>query len=137
MRLDSHQHFWNYNPSEHVWTTDRMGALKRDFLPEIFKPLLDAIDFDERRRKASASSTARPSPAACLQTAARQTRIRPQPEARAVFKKAANYCRTQGTSISKQALQFSSQPPEIPTTIFSSSSPQSVKRSVQWHTMAQ
>src|SRR5579875_2571594 len=46
MRLDSHQHFWNYNPAEHVWMTDQMGALKRDFLPGDLKPLLDAMDFD-------------------------------------------------------------------------------------------
>ncbi len=46
MRLDSHQHFWKYNSAEHVWMTDRMRALKRDFLPEDLKPLLKTIDFD-------------------------------------------------------------------------------------------
>jgi L-fuconolactonase len=46
MRLDSHQHFWNYNPAEHVWMTDRMGTLKRNFLPEDLKPLLALVEFD-------------------------------------------------------------------------------------------
>ena len=55
------------------------------------------------------------------------------PEARAVFKKAAEYCRKKGTSISKLALQFSSQNPDIPTTMFSSANPESVKQSVKWH----
>jgi L-fuconolactonase len=46
MRLDSHQHFWHYNSSEHVWMTDAMIQLKRDFLPTDLKPLLDSIEFD-------------------------------------------------------------------------------------------
>ncbi len=41
MRLDAHQHFWRYNPAEHVWMTDAMGVLKRDYLPEDLKPLID------------------------------------------------------------------------------------------------
>lgn len=55
------------------------------------------------------------------------------PENRAVFKLAAEYCRQQGTNISKLAMQFSSQNPDIPTTMFSSSNPESVKRNIQWH----
>ena len=46
MRIDSHQHFWNYSPVEHVWMTDEMGALKRDFLPGDLVPLLESIEFD-------------------------------------------------------------------------------------------
>jgi len=53
---------------------------------------------------------------------------------RAVFRQAADYCRQQGTSISKLALQFSSQHPELPTTLFSSASPESVRRNVAWAT---
>ncbi len=52
---------------------------------------------------------------------------------RAVFARAAEHCRRHGTSISKVALQFASQNPEIPTTLFSSASPDSVRRSVAWH----
>jgi L-fuconolactonase len=44
MRLDSHQHFWHYNPTEHVWMTDAMSVLKRDYLPNDLKPLLDQAD---------------------------------------------------------------------------------------------
>ncbi len=55
------------------------------------------------------------------------------PEDRAVFKRAADFCRVQGTSISKVALQFSSQNPEIQTTMFSSADPEMVKRNIEWH----
>lgn len=41
MRIDSHQHFWVYNPSQHVWMTDRMSVLKRDYLPQDMEPLLE------------------------------------------------------------------------------------------------
>ena len=53
---------------------------------------------------------------------------------RAAFKQAAHFCREQGTNISELALQFASQHPEIPTTLFSSANPEAVKRNVQWHT---
>lgn len=46
MRLDSHQHFWHYNSAEHVWMTEQMDVLKRDFLPADLKPQLDATGFD-------------------------------------------------------------------------------------------
>jgi L-fuconolactonase len=46
MRLDSHQHFWHYNPTELIWMTSQMQALMRDFLPSDLKPLLDALQFD-------------------------------------------------------------------------------------------
>jgi aryl-alcohol dehydrogenase-like predicted oxidoreductase len=49
------------------------------------------------------------------------------------FRAAAEFCRRKGTSISRLALQFSSQNPEIPTTLFSSASPESVRRNVEWH----
>jgi len=38
MRIDSHQHFWNYNPSRDSWITDEMAVLKRDYLPEHLDP---------------------------------------------------------------------------------------------------
>ncbi|MGH9733173.1 MAG: amidohydrolase family protein [Candidatus Acidiferrales bacterium] len=34
MNIDSHQHFWRYDPHRDAWITDEMAALKRDFLPE-------------------------------------------------------------------------------------------------------
>lgn len=54
-------------------------------------------------------------------------------EERVIFQKAATFCQQQGTSISKLALQFSSQHPAIPTTMFSSSNPETVLRNVQWY----
>lgn len=55
------------------------------------------------------------------------------PEDRAVFKKAADFFRAEGTNIGKIALQFSSQNPKVPTTMFSSANPESVRRNVEWH----
>lgn len=42
MRVDSHQHFWQYNPVRDAWITDEMAALKRDFLPSDLVPELRA-----------------------------------------------------------------------------------------------
>lgn len=52
------------------------------------------------------------------------------PEARALFRQAAEFCRAQGASIGRLALQFSSQNPEIPTTLFSTANPETVRRNV-------
>lgn len=51
-------------------------------------------------------------------------------EDQALFRAAAEFCRAQGTNISKLAMQFSSQNPRIPTTLFSSSNPVTVRRNV-------
>jgi L-fuconolactonase len=40
MRIDSHQHFWLYDPGRDGWITDEMAVLKRDFLPEDLIPEL-------------------------------------------------------------------------------------------------
>jgi L-fuconolactonase len=37
-RIDSHHHFWFYDPKEYAWIDDRMSALQRNFLPEDFEP---------------------------------------------------------------------------------------------------
>jgi len=55
------------------------------------------------------------------------------PEDRLVFRRAAEFCRGQGTSIVKLALQFASQHPDIPTTLFSSASSESVRCNVRWY----
>ena len=46
MHLDSHQHFWKYNPAHQVWMTDPMDVLRRDYLPGELQPLLKAVGFD-------------------------------------------------------------------------------------------
>lgn len=52
---------------------------------------------------------------------------------RRLFREAGALCGRQGVPISKLALQFSSQHPELPTTLFSSTRPESVRRNVTWH----
>ena len=46
MRLDAHQHFWMYSPTDYGWSSDKMAALRRDFLPHDLEPLLAAEKFD-------------------------------------------------------------------------------------------
>lgn len=33
MTIDSHQHFWKYEPAKHVWINDAMSVIREDFLP--------------------------------------------------------------------------------------------------------
>ena len=42
MNIDSHQHFWHYDPGRAAWITDEMSVLKRDLLPEDLIPQLHA-----------------------------------------------------------------------------------------------
>jgi L-galactose dehydrogenase len=55
-------------------------------------------------------------------------------EERAIFAKTADYCRRQGTNISKLALQFAVNEKKIPTTMFSSADAGTVERTVIWAT---
>jgi L-galactose dehydrogenase len=54
-------------------------------------------------------------------------------EDRRCFRQAEMLCERRGVPLSKLALQFSSQSPHFPTTLFSSSRAESVRRNVQWH----
>lgn len=45
MRLDSHQHFWSYSPSEYPWIPAG-SALQRDWLPADLEPLQSPLGFD-------------------------------------------------------------------------------------------
>ena len=45
MRIDSHQHFWIYNPAEYEWIDESMAAIRRDFLPEDLEPELERTEF--------------------------------------------------------------------------------------------
>ncbi|MFT6933868.1 MAG: L-fuconolactonase [Maribacter sp.] len=40
MRVDSHQHFWDYDPNRHSWMDDTMLALRKDFMPDDLRLLL-------------------------------------------------------------------------------------------------
>ena len=46
MRIDSHQHFWRYNPGEYAWIDDSMAPLRRDFLPEDLRHEMPRADMD-------------------------------------------------------------------------------------------
>jgi L-fuconolactonase len=45
MRIDAHQHFWKYSPSEYGWIDDSLAKLRRDFLPLDLKPELERNGF--------------------------------------------------------------------------------------------
>lgn len=46
MKIDAHQHFWEFDPIRDAWITDDMAVLRRDFLPADLQPLLEANGFD-------------------------------------------------------------------------------------------
>ena len=46
MIIDSHQHFWNYNPTRDIWIDDSMEVIRKDFLPDDLKPLLQENGVD-------------------------------------------------------------------------------------------
>lgn len=46
MRIDSHQHFWKFDPVRDSWITDDMAVIQKDFLPGDFQPVLKKNDFD-------------------------------------------------------------------------------------------
>jgi L-fuconolactonase len=46
MRIDSHQHFWKYDPIEYPWITDKLAVLKRDYLPDDLVPELKKAGLD-------------------------------------------------------------------------------------------
>ncbi len=51
---------------------------------------------------------------------------------RCLFRAASSWCEQRGEPITKLALQFASQNPEFPTTLFSSARPTSVRQNVAW-----
>jgi len=46
MRVDSHQHFWKFDPVRDSWITPEMQAIRRDFYPADLAPLLRQSDID-------------------------------------------------------------------------------------------
>ena len=40
--IDTHQHFWRYNPVNHAWINDDMALIRKDFLPADLQPLMAA-----------------------------------------------------------------------------------------------
>jgi L-fuconolactonase len=45
MRIDSHQHFWNYNPTEYPWIRPEW-PIRRSYLPEALAPELKSCQID-------------------------------------------------------------------------------------------
>ncbi|MFH6602802.1 amidohydrolase family protein [Maribacter algicola] len=46
MNIDSHQHFWKYEPVKHAWIDEDMAVIRRDFLPEDLKKVYQENDID-------------------------------------------------------------------------------------------
>jgi L-fuconolactonase len=46
VRLDAHQHFWQYVPDRYPWITNRLALLKRDYMPADLEPDLRGVGFD-------------------------------------------------------------------------------------------
>ena len=46
MRIDSHQHFWKFDPVRDAWITPNMAVIRRDFLPADLEPELKANGID-------------------------------------------------------------------------------------------
>jgi L-fuconolactonase len=46
MKIDSHQHFWSYNPNEYGWISNDMEILQKDYLPHQLQTELSSIGFD-------------------------------------------------------------------------------------------
>ncbi|MEL6192567.1 MAG: amidohydrolase family protein [Bacteroidota bacterium] len=46
MRIDSHNHFWQYDPKTHAWIDESMSKIRRDFMPEEFEAVLSENGFD-------------------------------------------------------------------------------------------
>src|SRR5215210_1463934 len=45
-KIDSHQHFWKFDPVRDSWINDEMQVIQKDFLPGDLEPLLQKNGFD-------------------------------------------------------------------------------------------
>ncbi|HVY73330.1 MAG TPA: amidohydrolase family protein, partial [Puia sp.] len=46
MKIDSHVHFWTYDPVKDAWIDDSMAVLKRNFYPADLEPVLKKSGID-------------------------------------------------------------------------------------------
>ncbi|MBC9796725.1 amidohydrolase family protein, partial [Sinomicrobium weinanense] len=46
MKIDAHQHFWQYNPERDAWIDDSMQVIRRDFMPSDLQPVLEKNGMD-------------------------------------------------------------------------------------------
>jgi L-fuconolactonase len=47
MKIDAHQHFWNFDPRRDSWITEEMSVIRRNFSPVDLAPELAANGMDE------------------------------------------------------------------------------------------
>jgi len=45
-RIDSHQHFWKFDPVRDAWITDDMSTIRKDFFPQQLQPILAGNGFE-------------------------------------------------------------------------------------------
>lgn len=45
-RVDSHQHFWKFDPVRDSWITNEMSVIQKDFLPQDLQPILQKNDIN-------------------------------------------------------------------------------------------
>jgi L-fuconolactonase len=46
LKIDSHQHFWKYDPIRDSWIDESMSVIQKDFFPEDLEPILKANGID-------------------------------------------------------------------------------------------
>ncbi|RED94980.1 amidohydrolase family protein [Marinoscillum furvescens] len=46
MVIDSHQHFWQYDPQRHSWMTQEMVSIQQDFTPELLQEVYQSNGVD-------------------------------------------------------------------------------------------
>ncbi|MEL6650635.1 MAG: amidohydrolase family protein [Bacteroidota bacterium] len=46
MKIDAHQHFWQYEAQKHAWIDESMQRIRQDFMPDDLWPLLQAQQID-------------------------------------------------------------------------------------------
>ncbi|MBE7172731.1 MAG: amidohydrolase family protein [Williamsia sp.] len=46
LKIDAHQHFWQYDPIEYDWISTQMNGIRQDFGPERLQPILQQHGFD-------------------------------------------------------------------------------------------
>lgn len=46
LKIDSHQHFWSYDPEVFSWIPDSMKDIRKDFFPEDLQPILQKNGID-------------------------------------------------------------------------------------------
>src|SRR6202012_1664469 len=46
LRIDAHQHYWQFDPVRDSWITEEMSVIRRDFMPADLLPLLQRNEID-------------------------------------------------------------------------------------------